>query len=93
VDISWNSEVNQNGIEFLVQVEEIDCTNNKNITDLNHLQKLRKMNISHDCEVNQKGIESLRLVEEMYYRGNSKITDASHLQKLRKLNNQIVNPQ
>jgi hypothetical protein len=93
VDISCDCGVNQKGIEFLDQVEEMSCWNNDKITDLNHLRKLRKVDISYDCGVNQKGIKSLRLVEEIDHRGNSKITNLGHLQKLKKVNNRIVNLQ
>jgi hypothetical protein len=67
------------------------CGDNSKITDLNHLQKLRKVGILVNCGVNQKGIECLQLVEEIDHRGNSKITNLGHLQKLKKVNNQIIN--
>ena len=83
--ISDGCGIDQNGIGSLMQVEEICCSENEKIINLNHLQKLKNAIINGNCGINLKGIESLRFVEEICCHNNDKIINLNNLQNFKKL--------
>ena len=62
---------------------KLNITDNKNIKNVNHLNKLEVLNISGMyCGVNQKGIKNLKLVKNLNAYNNVRIKDVNHLDKL-----------
>jgi hypothetical protein len=85
-------KLNENTIPKLkcfLELKNLYIAQNKKIVDINHLQKLRKINIPVTCGVNQKGLEFLRQIDDINCGNNKKITcngtKIIHLQKLRKI--------
>jgi hypothetical protein len=66
----------------------LNITDNKNITDINHLHKLKILNASGSkCKLGDKGISDLAgNIKELIIINNQFITDINHLQKLEILN-------
>jgi len=79
---------------------KLNINGNKNIKNVNHLNKLEELNISWSCEinqeginelklrscgVNQEGINELKLLKTFNACGNNKITNVNHLDKLEEL--------
>src|SRR5258706_292463 len=68
-----------------VDVIELNARHNPKITSLNHMTKLKILNISWNCGVGNQGISDLNLEElDAWY--NPKITTLNHMTKLRILN-------
>ena len=67
-------------------VDELDALNNPRITTLNHLTKLRELNIDGNCGVRDIGIQVCINLEELSARGNPKITSVNLMTNLRKIN-------
>ena len=51
--------------EKFIDLEELDASDNKKITNVNHLIKLKILGCSRDCGINQKGIKDLKLIEKL----------------------------
>ena len=68
-----------------VDVIQLQLADNENVIDLNHMTKLKKLNISgYYCGVGDNGIIALNL-EELTAFNNPKITTLNHMTNLKKL--------
>jgi hypothetical protein len=66
-------------------IKYLNASNNINITNVNHMNKLIKLNASGYCGVNNKGIENIKLIQYLIIRGNINISNINHMSKLIKL--------
>lgn len=64
-------------------VIELDANNNNNITDVNHMIHLKKLNASQ-CGITDRGI-SMNNLEILHASNNEQITKIRHMTKLREL--------
>ena len=64
---------------------ELTAYNNQKITDINHMNKLVKLDASGNSGLDDQGISQLNLIE-LNACDNPKITDLNHMNKLVKLN-------
>src|SRR5271154_5496072 len=83
IDLKYLQNLNDHILKQYIDVTELKIINT-NITNLNHMTKLRKLDISYDCGVGDQGIFVLNL-EELDASGNPKITTLNHMTKLKKL--------
>ena len=74
--------INDEGIKYLTQLEELHIKNAHNITDLNHMTNLKILNID-DCNIDNKGIKKLLQLERLLTRRCINITSIEHLTKLK----------
>ena len=65
-----------------LDLEYLDISNNPNVTTLNHLIKLKVVNISGNCGVDENGIVGCVNIESLNVRGNIKIGDLSKINHL-----------
>ena len=84
IDLKYLRNLNDHILKQYIDVTELNASNNSKITTLNHMTKLRKLNITGDCGVGDQGILDLNL-EELNAENNPKITTLNHMTKLRKL--------
>ena len=68
-----------------INAKYLDASNNSEITDVNHLKKLQKLDVRWNCGIDQKGIQLLENLIELDAWDNPKITNVNHLKKLQKL--------
>ena len=78
--------VGQSGICDLRNLLALYAEGNTKVTDVNHLIKLRELNISARCTVGQSGISELRNIIILDVGANSHVTSVNHLKYLRALN-------
>lgn len=69
-----NDEILKN-YQFL---EELDCDDNKNVTDTSHLKYLEKLSARYDCGINKIENENLKV---LFIDGNKKIRKLGKLIK------------
>jgi hypothetical protein len=73
--------LNDNILSTYYFVEYLNASNNKNITNVNHMSKLIELDASGKCGINDYGIEKLNLVK-LNANNNLKITNVNHMNKL-----------
>lgn len=74
--------IDQKGISKLENLEELHLFFNFNITDINHLKKLKILDLKFGSGVKQQGISELKNLTELDVYDNSDIYDINHLEKL-----------
>lgn len=60
-------------------ITKLNVTDNENVTNINHLIYLRKLNASGACRINNSGIIDLTNLTKLNISYNEKITDIDHL--------------
>jgi len=65
-------------------VKRLNASNNKNITNINHMTKLKELDASGGCGIDDKGISNLNL-EKLDICNNHKITNVNHMSNLQEL--------
>src|SRR5271154_4171858 len=83
IDLKYLQNLNDHILKQYIDVTELKIINT-NITNLNHLIKLRKLDIGQNYGVADQEISNLNL-EELNASNNPKITTLNHMTKLRKL--------
>jgi hypothetical protein len=87
--------IDQKGIENLALLRVLNASENGQITNVNHLTKLEKLNacgseyrlfMNNYSGIDQKGIENLTTLRILNAKGNNKITNVNHMIKLEELN-------
>ncbi len=76
------TEINDNNIKEL-NLEHLSANNCKNITNINHMSKLKILDVSGNCGVNDYGIKNLLNIVELNASENTKITNVNHMLKLK----------
>ena len=67
------------------QIRSLDVEDNPNITNINHLTQLTKLNASGFCGLDDHGINQLNIIE-LDVCDNPKIININHMTQLKKLN-------
>lgn len=79
-------KIKNESIASLIQLEKLDCYNNKYITDINTLINLKTLNASGSkCKLGNDGIKQLTNLTKLICSWNFNITKIAHLIKLEKL--------
>jgi hypothetical protein len=74
-----------NGISYMTTLEKLDVYGNSQITDINCLVNLKKLNAGgYHCGINDSGIKNLNLIK-LITTGNPKIKNINHMTNLKKL--------
>jgi serine/threonine protein kinase len=76
------------GIYFAINLEELDVSRNKNLSDFSAIQNLKKLKkiVFYDCNLKTlKGLEDATELEELYLSWNENLTNFSALKHLKKL--------
>jgi len=69
----------------LTKLEILHANNNLDITNVNHMTKLKTLSASYFCEINNDGISNIADLEISYANTNTKITNVNHVTKLKEL--------
>ena len=84
IDNKYLKKLNDQILKSYIYVTQLNASFNPNITSLNHMTKLKKLDICGECGVGDNGISNLNL-EELHASYNPKITSLNHMTKLKKL--------
>lgn len=81
-----NSGINDHGIKDIFLIEDLDVSNNSNITNINHLQNIKILHARGDnCGINDHGISNLFLIEYLFVSDNPYVTNINHFKNLKLL--------
>ena len=72
--------ITQNGISKLKNIKVLNCSDNKNICDVNHLgTTLEKLSCCDNTGLGQKGISNLKNIRTLICSNNKDIADVNYL--------------
>ena len=83
LDASWNSGIDQMGIQGLDLIK-LNTWNNLKIRDVSWMFNLKELNAAADSGIDQIGIKGLNLIK-LFVRSNKKIKDVSWMKNLKQL--------
>ena len=67
-----------------LNLEKLDATHNKKITNVNHMTNLKDLDASGNCGIDNDGIKNIN-PEKLNIEYNGKITDVKHMTNLKEL--------
>ena len=85
IDCEYSSYFDDDILMNYIDATKLNAKGNRNITDVNHMTKLKVLRACGSCGINNKGIINLNDLEILNVGDNSKITNINHMIKLKEL--------
>lgn len=82
IDNCYLQKLNDNILKNYPYITQLNADSNINVTNVNHLSRLKKLNAEYICGINDEGIKDLNLYE-LDASNNRKITNVNHMNNLK----------